>query len=82
MQARTTDAGIVSWTRGCHKVRTDSSLTIRERFTEPGVTEISSPAPADSRFRVGVHRLDRATAQRCLQILRRQTGRQDEIKKS
>ena len=49
-------AATVIWTRGREPDR-DAALTIREWFAEFGFVEAAFDAPADARFRVGVHRL-------------------------
>jgi SAM-dependent methyltransferase len=51
--------GVVIWTRGRPDDGTEPSSDIRAYFAEQGFTELSFTAPAEDRFRVGVHRLAR-----------------------
>jgi hypothetical protein len=53
-----TVGGIAIWTRGRHEDGPDPSLALRDTFTGQGFTELSFTAPADARFRVGMHRRD------------------------
>jgi hypothetical protein len=51
------DGGIVIWTRGRADDGTDPSWALREAFAAQGFGELSFTAPADARFRVGMHQL-------------------------
>lgn len=54
--------GWVIWTRGRGADGTDASEPIRRLFASHGLTEVGFTAPADAKFRVGLHRLDRVPA--------------------
>lgn len=51
-------AGRLIWTRGRGADGTDASQFVRRLLAERGFTELDFTAPADARFRVGLHRLD------------------------
>lgn len=51
--------GWVIWTRGRGADGTDASQPIRRLFASHGFTEVAFTAPADAKFRVGLHRLGR-----------------------
>jgi putative methyltransferase len=53
-----TAGGLVIWTRGRPPAGPDPSLDIRTWLAGHGFAELSFAAPADARFRVGMHRLD------------------------
>ena len=53
-------AGRVIWTRGRGADGADASQPIRRLFAECGFAELDFTAPDDARFRVGLHRLERA----------------------
>lgn len=54
--------GWVIWTRGRGADGKDASEPIRRLFGAHGFTEVDFTAPADAKFRVGLHRLDRPAA--------------------
>jgi hypothetical protein len=51
------DGGLVLWTRGRGTGAADPSDDLRTRFADHGFAELAFTAPADARFRVGLHRL-------------------------
>jgi hypothetical protein len=53
-------SGWVVWTRGRGADGVDASQFVRQLFAEHGFTELDFTAPDDAKFRVGLHRLDRA----------------------
>lgn len=54
--------GWVIWTRGRGADRADASGFVRQLLAERGFTELDFTAPADAKFRVGLHRLDHLPA--------------------